>query len=78
VVRAVVFWAASLLLALWVLAGAVSLVDALLTDCGATASEISDPCAAGKGTFLLYGSLVWVAGALPLVLILLFLGRGRS
>jgi hypothetical protein len=62
VVRAVVFWSASLLLALWALAGAVALVDAL---------------SVGRGSELLYGSLGWLAGALPLAAIVLALRRWR-
>jgi len=60
--RAVVFWSASLLLALWVLAGAVALVDALPAE---------------QGADLIYGSLGWLAGALPLVAIVLALRRWR-
>jgi hypothetical protein len=60
--RAVVFWSASLLLALWVLAGAVALVDALPVR---------------QGTDLLYGSLGWLAGALPLAAILFALRHWR-
>jgi hypothetical protein len=61
-VRAVVFWSASLLLALWALAGAVALVDALPAE---------------QGSDLLYGSLGWLAGALPLAAIVLALRRWR-
>ena len=62
VVRAVVFWSATLLLALWALVGAVALVDALPAE---------------QGTDLLYGLLGWLAGALPLVAIVLALRRWR-
>jgi hypothetical protein len=75
VVRPVIFWSAGLLLALWVLLGLVSLADALFTDCATGPSEIGDPCADGKATDLLYGSLIWLAGAVPLAAILVAAGR---
>jgi hypothetical protein len=62
VARAVVFWSASLLLALWVLAGTVALFDALPAE---------------RGADLLYGLLAWLAGALPLAAIVLALRRWR-
>jgi hypothetical protein len=77
VVRAVIFWSASLLLALWALAGIAALVDVLGTDCAAGASEISDPCALGTGTYVLYGALAWLVGAAPLAALIFILRRDR-
>jgi uncharacterized membrane protein YbhN (UPF0104 family) len=62
VARAVVFWSASLLLALWALAGAIALVDALPAD---------------RGSELLFGLLAWLVGALPLAAIVIALRRWR-
>jgi hypothetical protein len=66
--RAALFPLVSLVLVLWCALGVLAAIDVLATDCADAASEISDPCATGKATYLGLGFIFWLLLALPLFL----------
>ena len=58
--------AATVALALWTIGALVTAADALLADCAQAASEISDPCAFGRGMYVATVIVMWLIGALAL------------
>lgn len=54
------------LLVAWGVFGIVAAIDALGAGCAEASSEVGDPCAVGKTTYLLFGLLGWCVVALPL------------
>ena len=54
------------LLAAWCVFGIVVAVETFGTGCADASSEVSDPCAVGKATYVGFGFLVWCVIALPL------------
>lgn len=68
----------TLLFVAWTAVAAVNLLAAVTKDCAEAASEISDPCAMGRGLWTLGTLLIWVAGALPLAYAWGWLRKGRN
>ena len=56
-------------LLLWTAAAGITGVDALLLDCAEAASEVSDPCAWGRGMYVATTLVIWLIGALALAVI---------
>ena len=54
-----------------------SIIDGIETNCAYAASEISDPCALGRGTYLVAYLGVWIVVVAPLSFALVRLWRGR-
>lgn len=64
--RRYTFAIAAVLLAVWCVLGAASVVDTLATECVEASSEVGAPCAVGKATYVGFGFLAWCLVALPL------------